>query len=720
MNSETILHQIKNNQLSGHEQDFVVAQLCVMNNKPYLEMQQQVQALKDNHFIKIENQIVTVVANEPTENYFSDKFVHRNRHAKTQKHTFWEGKIQGTKSNYSFFIPFDGEQDDVFIKNENLFGALHGDTVSIEVFKTKRGLEGRVVQIIERGNDRIVGKISLGKKFAFVVCDDVKFGKDIFVPMNKIMNAKDGEKVVVKIVRYAQDNKNPEGEIVEVLGMPNHIETEVLSIIRSYNLYEQFPNKVLEEAAKMPTELKPDQLPKNRLDLTKDLIFTIDGEDARDLDDAISLTTDENNNRVLGVHIADVGEYVKIHGILDNEAFKRATSVYFPNLVLPMLPKALSNGICSLNEMVERLTLSVFITYDQNAKVLKYNMAESFIKSKKRYTYTEVQKVLDGDAETVKRNAPFVSTLRAMNELAKQLLAQRTKRGAIDFDIPEVKIELNDTGDVLTVRPQDRDDSHRLIESFMIAANEVVAKHFNSLKLPFVYRIHEQPDSEKMVAFSNFIKQFGIVNAFDPGRVKPKDLQKVMEQISDSDVKYVVNRICLRSLKKAKYDPNCTGHFGLASTYYCHFTSPIRRYPDLTIHRILKDYLHQTLTGDKLADTKHFVGASSQTSSEREVIAEKAERDVDDLYKTFYMSHHLMEEFEGRINSVTAYGVYVELDNTVEGLLRTEDLPADRYKFDDVLHKLTGTQNHYAIGQKVKVKAIRADILAREIDFILA
>lgn len=724
---DLLLHQIKNNALNGKDYDTVVAGLIVLNNKPYAEIKGYIDELLDLQELQQNEAGELVLVNLDkltTKPKFENKPSRQGKQQGRAKGTkskmgkLIEGKIQGTRGNFAFFIPFDEvKYEDVYIHEKNLNGALNGDTVSIEAFKNARGYEGRVVQIVERANTKVVGKIQINKTNAFVVSDDVKLGKDIFVPKSKILNAQNGDKVVVQINKFFAD-KNPEGQVVEVLGKPNEIETEVLSIIRSYNLYEQFPNKVLAAADHVPTEVKPEEHA-HRLDLTKELLFTIDGADARDLDDAVSLKLNEDGTRTLGVHIADVGEYVKLHSVLDDEAFKRATSVYFPNLVLPMLPKKLSNGICSLNEMVERLTLSVFITYDQKAAVKDYSIHESIIKSKKRFTYKEVQDVLDGDEEALSKNHSFSETLIEMNKLAKQLNQMREKRGAIDFDIPEVKIELNETGDVSMVQKRERNDSHRLIEAFMIAANEAVAEHFNKLKMPFVYRIHEKPDEEKMNNFANFVKQFGIKPEFYAANVAPKDLQKILGQLEDDDVKYVVNRICLRSLKKAKYYPDCLGHFGLASTYYCHFTSPIRRYPDLTIHRIIKDFLHKKLSGKVFNETKHFVGASSQVSSEREVLAEKAERDVDDLYKVFYMTHHLNETFEGRISSVTAFGVYVELENTVEGLLRLEDLPADEYTYSEEEYSLTGYNHKFAIGQTLKVQAVRADILAREVDFML-
>lgn len=711
---DIIIRQIKNNNLNGNNYDFVIGGLCVLNNKPYAEIKGVVDDLIESGELGLNSNNEIIITTLGEYGNFGVKPSKRNQ---KRENNLLEGKIQGTRGNFAFFIPFNGD-DDIYVHADNLNGALNGDTVAVEVYKTKRGKEARVVKIIERGNNKIVGKITINTNNAFVVCDDVKLGKDIYVPLSKLNGAKNGDKVVVKINRY-KDGKNPEGEVVEVLGKPNEIETEVLSIIRSNNLYEVFPNDVLESANKIAQEVKLENY-KGRLDLTKELIFTIDGEDAKDLDDAISLTYDQKGQRVLGVHIADVGEYVKQNSIIDNEAFKRGTSVYFPNFVVPMLPKSLSNGICSLNELVNRLTLSVFITYNAKAEVVDYKIYESVIKSKKRFTYTEVDKILTGDKDALERNHTFSETLIEMNKLAKQLAILREKRGAIDFDIPEVKFELSPTGDVLEVKTRERNDSHKLIESFMIAANEVIAEHFLKQKMPFVYRIHEKPELDKINNFFGFIKQFGLKPTKSSENIAPKDLQAILKQISDSDIKYVVNKVCLRSLKKAKYSPECHGHFGLASTYYCHFTSPIRRYPDLTIHRIIKDYLRGNLNGRKIADLKHFVASSSQVSSEREMIAERVERDVDDLYKVYYMRNHLGEEFEGRISSVTPYGAYVELDNTVEGLVRLEDLPADQYKYDEIEHSLSGIKNKVKIGQKVKVKAVRADILAREIDFILA
>ena len=726
MDKNKILNQIEVNKLKNFDYDFIIAQLCVLNNKPFDEMKSALDELILSGEFKIKSK------NEPPfpynktsqeENMLLDAEEMLNRQDKKQKARNkkfkLQGKIQGTKSDFAFLIPFDKSYDDVFIAGKDLKGAINNDTVVCEVGRERNGnrLEGKVIQILERGNERVVGKIFLSKNSAMVMPDDVKFGKDIVVPISKILNAQNGDKVVVKIDNYS-NKKNPVGQVVEVLGAPNKIETEVKAIIRSYDLYEEFPKKVVDYANTMPDEVDKKKYA-NRRDLTKLNCFTIDGEDSRDLDDAISISKNADGTYKLGVHIADVGEYVTYGSVLDKEAFKRGTSVYFPSLVLPMLPRNLSNGICSLNENENRLALSVFMDIDAQGTVKNYDICESIIQSKKRFTYTIVTKILEGDEQAIKENKPFVNDLLTMNELNKILIKMREKRGAIDFDIPEVKITLNDLGDVLNVEKAPRDDSHRLIESFMVAANETIATHYNKIKAPFVYRIHETPDGEKMANFVNLATKMGVKTTVNPENVAPLDLQKILKQVSEMDCKYMLNKICLRSMKKAKYSPDCIGHFGLASVKYCHFTSPIRRYPDLTIHRIIKADLRGELTGKFLTEQRQFVLASSMHSSDREQAAEKVERDVDDLYRVFYMTHHVGEEFEGKISGVTNFGVFVELENTVEGMVRIADLPRDSYEYDENEFVLKGAKEKFVIGNPVKVKCVRADILAREVDFVL-
>ncbi len=726
-NQTKYLSQIKTNKLENLDYEFIIAQLCVLNNKPFEDMKKALDDLISSGLFALNGE-EAVNYNQPNNEMLEDakRLLLKNKDPKKQKSNKpfkLEGKIQGTKSDFAFLIPFDKTYPDVFISAGNLKGAINNDTVSVEVMgnrdnKNKR-LEGRVLAILERGNTLVVGKIFIGKSNAMVMPDDVKFGKDILVPLSKLNGASDGDKVVVKVNKFYNDKKNPEGEISEVLGRPNEIETEVKAIIRSYNLYETFPNKVLEVAKNLPDEVDMQKYLGKRKDLTNINTFTIDGEDTRDIDDAISISKNSNGTYKLGVHIADVGEYVTLNSVIDKEAFKRGTSVYFPNLVLPMLPRELSNGICSLNEMVNRLALSVFMDINLKGEVTNYEICESIIKSKKRFTYTVVQKIIEGDKRECELNAPFVNDIKLMQELNLVLIKMREKRGAIDFEIPESKITLNELGDVLTIEKAPRDDSHRLIESFMVAANETIATHFKNMKAPFVYRVHEQPDSEKMANFLRLATGYGVKTTAYPDNISPLDLQRILKQVEELDCKVMLNSLCLRSLKKAKYSPECLGHFGLASTMYCHFTSPIRRYPDLTIHRIIKLFLRGQLEGKLLTEQRQFVAASSLNSSDREQAADKVERDVDDLYRVFYMTHHIGEEFEGIVSGVTNFGVFVQLENTVEGMIKITDLPRDGYVFDDLDNVLKGAKNTFTIGKKVKVKCVNANVLAREIDFVL-
>lgn len=742
--NDKIIHQIEMNRLDGVEYGFLVGQLCVLNNKPYDEMTTVVDkfisagiliknsdnlvAIKKkskvtsttmpNKKTKKNKGVSPIVSKEEEMLLEADRMLYKDVKKGKRQSQKIEGKLSITAKGYGFLLPFVEGMEDVFIAQKNLAGAMHNDIVLVEVMPSSgHKTEGKVVQIIERGQNFVVGKIMLSKRVAYVVPDDVKFGKDILVPISQTLDANQGDKVVVTITKYGVGHKKTEGIVTEVLGAPNKIETEVLAIIRSYGLFTKFPKKVEEFAKTVPQEINQNAV-KDRKDYRKELIFTIDGEDTRDIDDAISIKKLKNGHYELGVHIADVGEYVPRNGILDKEAFHRATSVYFPSLVLPMLPRELSNGICSLNEGVDRLALSCVMEIDEKGQVVDYDIAESVIKSKKRFTYTIVQKILDGDQEVCKEYKEFVKPLQTMNELNHILIEARNRRGNIEFDLPEVEISLNDLGDVLEVNKKDRGDAHKLIESFMVVANETVAEHFKKNNLPFVYRVHETPSSEKMQVFLNLVARVGIETKANASAVHPMDIQKILSKAKDHDAKEMINRVALRSMRKAKYSPECLGHFGLASTYYCHFTSPIRRYPDLTIHRIIKDYLRGKLKGSVLADTRNFVLASSIRSSECEVQAENVERDVDDLYKTFYMQHHLNEVFAGKVTSVTPFGIFVELENTVEGLVKLAEID-DVLEYDEENFMLHGKKRSYTIGTKLNVKAVRADILAREIDMVI-
>ncbi len=762
MDFSKILEQINLNKLDKLEYPYVIAQLCVLNNKPYEEIKVVVDDLiksgqfKPNSNVEQEKQFKPEVPHVPTielpkqstkfkepkqkkyktgkkrskkevvADYFEESEmvddaykmlkIDPKKNKRKLASTKVEGKISATNKGYAFLIPDDATISDIFIPAKSLKGALNGDRVIVETMPSGKRVEGKVINILSRANERIIGKIKLTKTCAYVTPDDVKFGMDVVVPLSKTLNASNGEKVVVTITKYGV--KSSEGVVTEVLGMPNSIETEVKAIIRSYNLFETFPKKVQEFASTVPTSINKEDYPK-RTDLTEELIFTIDGEDTRDIDDAISIKNNNDGTYTLGVHIADVGEYVKFNNELDQEAFKRGTSVYFPGLVLPMLPRELSNGICSLNENVNRLALSVTMDINEQGDVVNHNIFESIICSKKRFTYTEVQKIIERDEETCKVNEDFTKALWDMDKLAKILMKKKHNLGYIEFDIPEVKIDLDELGNVTFLSKRASNDSTKLIEAFMVVANETVAEHYTLQKAPFVYRVHETPSAEKMNNFLSLVKKLGIQTMANPEDIQPKELQNILTEVEKLESKDMVNRICLRSLRKAKYSQDCLGHFGLASKFYCHFTSPIRRYPDLTIHRIIKDELHGELVNKKLTDTRNFVIVSSINSSEREVVADDVEREVDDLYRVFYMKEHLNEEFDGKISGVTAYGVFVELENTVEGMISLSDLPNDEYEYREDEYKLQGRNHAYVIGQPVRVKSVRADILSREIDFVL-
>lgn len=745
--NDLIVEQIEKNRLSSFNYDFVINQLEVLNNKSYSEIKSILDSLIASGRVTLtgkakettwEDPNAVNKAKEKKEKPKYDKFsdapkspyssnrqsnidlaydiLNKKDKKSSRKVSRVEGKIQSTSRGYAFLIPNDITIDDIFIAERDLNGAMHNDRVMVVVRETGgRRQEGKVVQILERGFERVVGLLRVVKKIAYVVPDDVKVGKDISIPITKLNGARDGEKVVAKITRFYASKRNPDGEIIEVLGKPNEIDTEVLAILRGYNLYTSFPKHVSASAEELPEMVDKSQYPK-RVDLTNNIIFTIDGEDTRDIDDAISIDVKENGNRVLGVHIADVGEYVKKDNVFDKEAFKRGTSVYFPNLVIPMLPRELSNGICSLNERVDRLALSCFMEFDKNANLVDYKICESIINSKRRFTYTKVQAIFEGDRE---ESPELIEALLTMRELARQLAENRVKRGAIEFDIPEVQVGLNELGDVLTLTKREQNESHRLIESFMVVANETIATHFLEKKIPFVYRIHESPDSEKIERLVGMVNSFGVDHSLNVDKCEPKDIQDLLEGIKDKPCAYVLNRIALRCMKKAKYSPDCMGHYGLASPKYCHFTSPIRRYPDLTIHRIIKDYLRGNLHDKNKVMLKDFVALSSIQSSETERNAEAVERDVDDLYRVFYMTHHIGEEFDGIISGVTNFGVFVELDNTVEGMIRLDNLPQDQYEYLEDKFQLKGYKHKFTIGDKLRVRSVRADILAKEIDFEL-
>ncbi len=626
------------------------------------------------------------------------------------------GTISVSKKGYGFLIPDDTTIEDIFIPADMLNGAMHNDKVLVQKnYESKDGKsDGKVIKIVSHGLNVVVGKvIDLTSNFALVKPDNKRVNS-IAIRSTELLGAKKGDKVVVQITKF--NSKMPEGKIIEVLLADNPINVDVLSIVRDFELYEEFPDYVLVSADKVDKEIKESQL-KNRVDLRELNTFTIDGEDARDFDDAISIEDCEDGCKLLGVHIADVGEYVPKDSVLDREAFKRGTSTYFPNAVFPMLPKQLSNDICSLREGVDRLTLSCLMKIDENGKVVSHKICESVIRSKARMTYNKVAKMLDGDEELNKQYSFLVDDLAKMKKLALTLEKVRDNRGALNFDIPEPKIILDENLEIKKFEKRPNTMADRIIESFMLIANETVAKEFEKRKIPFVYRVHEKPDSEKLENFADFVSAFGFHFNGDYENMPAKKIQKFLNSVPE-DKRIVINKVLLRSMQKAKYSAECMGHYGLGAEYYCHFTSPIRRYPDLTIHRIIKSFLRKELNETKIKELKSFVVLSASQSSQRESISDKAEIQVDEYFKARFMQKQKGKVFDGIISGVTERGVFVELDNTCEGFISVYNLPDKFYDYNENRYTLMGSSTKFTIGDKLKIKVGDVNLEDRKVDFI--
>ena len=634
------------------------------------------------------------------------------------------GKFVAHRKGYGFVESDEEFTQDLFIPKDDINGALHNDRVMAEIVTTAtedKRAEGKVIKIIKREVTRVVGLFQENKSFGFVVPDDKKFNQDIFIPKRGFNGAKNDDKVVCEITLWPQENRKPEGKIIEVLGKKGERGVEIDSIIRAHGLPEEFPKKVIDEANYVSSQDLEDEIAR-RLDLRHLDIFTIDGEDAKDLDDAISIEVLPNGNYKLGVHIADVTHYVREKSKLDKEALKRATSVYLVDKVIPMLPKQLSNGVCSLNPFEDKLTLSCIMEIDENGKVVNSEIAETVINSKARMTYTEVSDILEKDDEKLKQTfAKQVEDFKNAEKLARILMKRRERRGASDCDFPEAKIILNREGKVVDIKCYERRISNKMIEEFMLVANETVAEHFYWLQLPFVYRIHETPSAEKMEDLNKFIATFGYHIKGDLEDVHPKEIQSLVEKIKGTKEEESISTIALRSMKQAKYSPQCIGHFGLAAKYYCHFTSPIRRYPDLQIHRIIKEQLNNKLNNKRQEQLSHIVEYASTQSSERERAAELAERDVHDFYKACYMADKVGQEFDGVVSSVTSFGMFVELENTVEGLIRLANMRDDYYIYNQETYTIMGERSHktFKIGDTVRIKVDNVNVDFREIDFVL-
>lgn len=622
------------------------------------------------------------------------------------------------------FVEIEGRDEDLYIPEDCVNGAFHKDTVRVSLLSGQRGRrqEAQVIEIISRGITRVVGIFDKSNKnYGFVIPDNAKITNDIFVPSERSKGAVSGHKVVCEITDYGKDNRKPEGKIVEILGHINDPGVDIMSIVKGYELPTEFPEKVMRQAENVSNEVSEADI-LGRRDLRSVQMVTIDGEDAKDLDDAVSLTVEDGLYK-LGVHIADVTNYVQENSALDWEAKKRGTSVYLVDRVIPMLPHKLSNGICSLNAGSDRLALSCLMTIDGRGEVVSHEIVESVINIDRRMSYTSVKKILeDKDEEQIKEYAPLVPMFEQMQTLAAILREKRRKRGSIDFDFPETKIVLDSQGRPIEIRPYERNTATKIIEDFMLMANETVAQHFYWLELPFIYRTHDNPDPEKIAKLATFVRNFGYSIKSRQEELHPKELQKLLAKIEDTPEEALISRLALRSMKQAKYTIDCTGHFGLACQYYCHFTSPIRRYPDLQIHRIIKEQLRGRMNENRIQHYNEILPEVAKNSSEMERRADEAERETDKLKKAEYMEEHIGEIYEGVISSITNWGIYVELPNTIEGMIHVSTLPGDYFYYDEAAYEMAGqsTDKRYKLGEKLTVQVNDVDKIARTIDFIIA
>lgn len=621
------------------------------------------------------------------------------------------------------FVKPEGEttEKDIFIAPKNINGALNEDVVEVEIIRESdknKSKEGKIIRIVRRGKDTLVGTFKSSKSFAFVVPDDKRFGTDIYIPKKKFGRARDNHKVVVRITKYPEKGKKAEGEVVEVIGNINQAGVDMLSIIKEFKLPARFPEDVVQEAKKYGEKIDPADM-KNRKDLRGMTIFTIDGEDAKDLDDAVCVSKTEDGNYILDVHIADVSHYVKDRSKLDREARIRGTSVYMLGRVIPMLPRELSNGLCSLNAGQDRYALSVSMEIDSEGKVIGSDVYKSIVNVAERMTYTDVQKIIDGsDKDVLKKYEKYIPNFKLMEELALILKKKRLANGYLNLDVPESKIVLdNVTGKCLDVRKYETSFANEIIEQFMLTANETIAERFYWLEVPFIYRVHEAPDIDKVKELNKFLINLGYKIHISQDVVHPSAFSKVLEEVKGKPEEKVVSNLILRTLKVAKYDSENLGHFGISGKYYCHFTSPIRRYPDLFIHRVISEYF--TSSDRQKQRFAEKAPKYAKNSSEREKVAQKAEREAEEMKKAEFMEERIGQEYDGIISSVTNFGIFVQLENTIEGLVRFEDLGDEYFIYNEGNRTLTGEQTNtvYRIGDKLKIKVIRASKESREIDF---
>jgi len=647
----------------------------------------------------------------------------KNRFGLPEKMNLIRGRIQMHAKGFAFLIPDEEDKDDVYLHHSDLHSAMNNDKVMVRIEKRdEQGNrpEGTVIRILERATTRIVGTYESSRNFGFVIADDKRIPNDIFIPKGQTNGAADGHKVIVNITKFPEERMSAEGEIVEILGHKNDPGIDIISIIHKHGIKVDFPDEVLKQAGETPDQISEEEI-KNRRDLRDETIVTIDGADAKDLDDAVTVKKLDNGNFKLGVHIADVTYYVDEGSPIDKEARERATSVYLVDRVIPMIPHRLSNGICSLNPHVDRLTLSCEMEINKSGDVVEHEIFQSVIKTNERMTYRDVNKILeDEDQELIKKYENLVPMFRDMAALAKTLRGKRMDRGAIDFDFKEAGVIVDEEGKAVDVKLRERSVAERLIEEFMLAANETIAEHFHWMDVPFIHRIHQDPDESKLQNFFEFVANLGYAVKGTADNVHPQALQKVLEEVKGTQEDMIISKLMLRSMQQAKYDPQSLGHFGLATDYYTHFTSPIRRYPDLIVHRLIRTYLVE----DKLdyKTRKHWkdqMPEIARHSSEMERAAVDAERETDDLKKAEFMQDKVGEEYEGVISSVTSFGMFVELPNTVEGLVHVSTLTDDYYHFHEKQFAMIGerTGNVFRIGDEVTIRVTNVNLDERVVDF---
>lgn len=632
------------------------------------------------------------------------------------------GKYMATQRGFGF-VRVEGEDDDIFIPGSYTKSALDGDTVQVLVKKEGgegKRREGQVLNILERGNSVLVGTYTRSRNFGFVTPDNQKFTKDIYVAKAESKGAVTGHKVVVEITDFGDEQRKPEGRVLEILGHVNDPGVDILSVIKAYGLPEEYPDDVMKQIENIPDEVEEKEKA-GRADFRDLQIVTIDGEDAKDLDDAITISK-EGNMYHLGVHIADVSQYVTEGSPLDKEALKRGTSIYLVDRVIPMIPHKLSNGICSLNQGVDRLALSCMMAINEKGEIVKHKICESVINVTRRMSYTSVHKIIEEKDEAERKEyEELIPMFELMYELAEILQARREKRGSIDFDFPEAKIILDEKGKPIDVKEYERTQANRIIEEFMLAANQTVAEEYFWNELPFVYRTHETPDMEKIQNLALFIENFGYTLKIKEDEIHPKEVQKLMRSIAGKPEEGLIGRLALRSMKQARYTTECEGHFGLALKYYCHFTSPIRRYPDLQIHRIIKENIHGGMKDKRIDHYQKILPEVAEQTSALERRADDAEREVEKMKKAEYMEQFVGKDFEGTISGLTTWGMYVELPNTIEGMIRVADIPGDYYYYDEDLHRMVGEQTGkvYKMGEPLRIIVAGVDKLTRTIDFVL-